>query len=245
MEYEIHPAIGIARVGSSRLKSDEGFFISPEPGVSPPASYRDSAGNLKRQAAQFRVFACRRDERRKLLDAAELMLDMVRSITWTVQLVNRKGTARRQCHSGPGFRNHATSSDSADRELIIDPGPRTVSKPGETGVFDTGRFRSTTVPLGEITMEPTGRLRVLGGFGRSGSDPQQRRLTLATGHHADNSNWFDDTSDGPVSVRVELNDGAVVESSAWIIVGPPDFAPGVKNFVTLYTEAAKCRGSAK
>ena len=36
MEYEIHPAIGIARVGSSRLGSDEGFFIGPEPGGSPP-----------------------------------------------------------------------------------------------------------------------------------------------------------------------------------------------------------------
>ena len=64
-EYEIHPAIGIARVGSSRLDSDEGFFIGPEPGGSPPAHYRDSAGDLKRQAARFRVFACRRDDQQE------------------------------------------------------------------------------------------------------------------------------------------------------------------------------------
>ena len=166
LEYEIHPAIGIARVGSSRLSSDEGFFIGPEPGGSPPANYRDSAGNLKRQAVRFRVFACRRDEKQRLLEAAELTLNATRSITWTVHLVNRKGTARRQYQSGPGFRNGPTQDDVADCDLIIDPGPRTVSLPGERRKFDTGRFRSTTVPLGEIVMELSGCLRVLDGFGR-------------------------------------------------------------------------------
>jgi hypothetical protein len=234
LEYEIHPALGIARVGSSRLDSEEGYFIGPEPDGSPPANYRAPTGDLKRQAARFRVFACRRDEERKLLEATELTLDAVRSITWTVHLVNRKGTARRRYQSGPGFRNGPTQDDVVDRDLIIDPGPRTVSTPGDHRVFDTGKFRSTTVPLGEVVMEPTGRLRVLGGFGRSGSDPQQPRLNSTNGHRADNRNWFDDTSDGPVSVKIELHDGTIATSSAWIIVGPPDFAPGIKNFVTLY-----------
>ena len=58
-EYEIHPAIGIARVGSSRLASDEGFFIGPEPGIAPPTHYRDSAGNLKRQACAVPRFRMR------------------------------------------------------------------------------------------------------------------------------------------------------------------------------------------
>jgi hypothetical protein len=31
-------------------------------------------------------------------------------------------------------------------------------------MFDTGRFRTTPVPLGEITMGPDGRLLVLGGY---------------------------------------------------------------------------------
>ena len=197
-------SLALDRAGSTRTRA---FSSVPSPAGSPPAHYRDSAGDLKRQAARFRVFACRRDEKRRLLEATELTLDAVRSITWTVHLVNRKGTARRQYHSGPGFRNHATQDDVADRDLIIDPGPRTVSTPGERRVFDTGKFRSTTVPLGEIVMEPTGRLRVLGGFGRSGSDPQQPRLNSDTGHYAENDNWFDDTSDGPVSVRIELKDG--------------------------------------
>src|SRR4051812_44018601 len=57
--YEVHPAIGIARVGNS--KQPDGYFPGPEPGEGPPASYRDAAGKLKRQAARFRMFRCERD----------------------------------------------------------------------------------------------------------------------------------------------------------------------------------------
>jgi hypothetical protein len=94
-EYEIHPAIGIARVGSSRLITDDGYFLGPEPGGSPPANYRDPEGNLKRQAARFRIFACRRDGQRNLVEATELAFNSVRSLTWTVHLANRKGVAPR------------------------------------------------------------------------------------------------------------------------------------------------------
>ena len=232
--YEIHPAIGIARLGSSRLSTEEGFFLGPEPSLAPPGKYRDAAGDLKRQAARFRIFACKRDEQKKLLDATELTLEAMRSITWTVHLANRKAVARRQYGTRPGFRNHATSHDERDALLIIDPGPRSVTRPGERQVFDTGRFRDVTVPLGEMTMEPDGRLRVLGGYGRSGSDPPQPRLDLNTGHFADNDNWYDDISDGPVTATIELTSGATLQLSAWVIVGPPDFAPGIKNLVTLY-----------
>jgi hypothetical protein len=233
-EYEIHPAIGIARVGSSRLITDEGYFIGPEPSGLPPANYRDPAGDLKRQAARFRIFACRRDEKRRLLEAAELTLDAVRSITWTVHLANRKGVARRQYRTKHGFRNGATGRDDQDRTLIIDPGPRSVRAPGDRQVFDTGKFRSTTVSLGEIVMKSDGRLIVLGGNGCAGSDPIQPRLDLETGHFADNDNWYDDISDGPVTATVKLADGTVARSTAWVIVGPPDFAPGITNLVTLY-----------
>ncbi len=232
--YEIHPAIGVARLGSGRLSTEEGFFYGPEPGVSPPSKYRDSCGDLKRQAARFRIFACKRDDRRKLLDATEVRIETVRRITWTVHLANRKGVARRQYGTRQGYRNNATGQNERDTSLITDPGPRSVSRPGERQCFDTGRFRSTSVPLGEIIMESDGRLRVLGGFGRSGSDPPQPRLDLNTGHFADNDDWFDDISDGPVTATIELDDGTLAQSTAWVIVGPPDFAPGIKNLVTLY-----------
>jgi hypothetical protein len=81
--YEIHPAIGIARVGSSHADSDEGFFIGPEPGQLPPANYRDPNGYLKRQAARFRIFACQRDDRGRLLEADELTLADVRAVSMT------------------------------------------------------------------------------------------------------------------------------------------------------------------
>ena len=232
--YEIHPAIGVARLGSSVLPSPEGFFLGPEPDTAPPANYRDSTGDLKRQAARFRLFACERDHQGRLLQAAELQLSDVRSLTWTVHLANRKGVARRQYGTRPGFRNNANRHDGQNGPLIIDPGPRSVSTPGERQRFDSGMFRSTQVFLGEIEMEPGGRLLVLGGHGRAGSDPIKPRLNLQTGHFADNDDWFDDTSDGPVTATIELSDGEVHHATAWVIVGPPDFAPGITNLVTLY-----------
>lgn len=234
MEYEIHPAIGIARVGSSRTGGENSYFVGPEPDNSPPSSYRDPVGDLKRQAARFRLFECRRDGRGTLVEASELPWSAVRGLTWTVHLANRKGVARRQYRTRPGFRNNATGSDDQDRALLIDSGPRSVMAPGRRQIFDGGAFRSTPVTLGEIAMDQNGRLLVWGGHGRAGSDPLQPRLDIETGHFADNDNWFDDISDGPVTATFRLANGNVAQATAWVIVGPPDFAPGIKNLVTLY-----------
>jgi hypothetical protein len=232
--YEIHPAIGVARLGSSTLCAEDGCFVGPEPGIPPPARYRDAQGDLKRQAARFRVFRCERDDRGRLLEATEINRSDVQSLTWTVHLANRKGIARRQYGTRPGFRNNASCDDGQNRHLIIDPGPRSVSAPSGRARFDTGMFRSTPVFLGEIEMAPDGRLLVLGGRGRSGSDPVKPRLNLQTGHFADNDDWFDDISDGPVTATLTLADGGVTQATAWVIVGPPDFAPGITNLITLY-----------
>lgn len=70
--YEIHPALGVARIGSSRDVGEDGFFCGPGLGEAPPEKYRDRAGDLKRQAARFRVFRCERDEGRRLLGATEI-----------------------------------------------------------------------------------------------------------------------------------------------------------------------------
>ena len=37
--YEVHPAIGIARVGPSQE-----FYVAPEPGADPPQTYRNAGG---------------------------------------------------------------------------------------------------------------------------------------------------------------------------------------------------------
>ena len=118
---EIHPGIGIARVGPS----DE-FFLAPEPDVAAPDAYRDSSGQLKRQAARFRLFECERDSNGLLTSARELA-PQDGTITWTVHLVNRKGAAPNFAKPGGGRRNGATGNEQQDAPLIIDPGPRTVS----------------------------------------------------------------------------------------------------------------------
>src|SRR4051794_17971128 len=93
---EIHPAIGIARVGSSQE-----FFLGPEPGLALEKNRRDSTPSklLKRQAARFRVFSCTRDPQGKLVSFEELTPDKA-TITWTVHLVNRKAAAPRFLKGG-------------------------------------------------------------------------------------------------------------------------------------------------
>src|SRR5258708_429285 len=78
--FEIHPSSGIGRLGTS-----QDFFIGPEPDGARPASYRDGAGDLLRQAARFRVFDCQRDEEGVLQSASEVTPTQAQ-VSWTVQV---------------------------------------------------------------------------------------------------------------------------------------------------------------
>lgn len=231
--FEVHPSIGIARVGNST--AEDQFFIGPEPGVAPPEKYRDSSGRYKRQAARFRVFECDRDNKGKLLKATELTSTQAQ-ITWTVHLVNRKGAAAN--FQSPGNRNHATGNDTKDKDLIIDPGSRTLTGAKQKSLlFDTGKFKGVSVPLGSIQTDDAGRLIVLGGLGTSNSVPSDPQRPIK--NFADNDSWFDDTSDGPVRATVKLAAATqpVEAKPGWVIVTPPDFAPDVFNLITLYDAA--------
>ncbi|MFC0401395.1 LodA/GoxA family CTQ-dependent oxidase [Paraburkholderia rhizosphaerae] len=256
--YEIHPSIGIARLGSS-----DSYFIGPEPikgandewvtrrpfedetpaEVSGPFMYRDSAGELKRQAARFRIYKCTRDSHGVLTDAEEVRYgdEQVQSVDWTVHLRNRKGAAARFEQSAepgrPTSDIELRNSGCADRDtLVVDPEPRTLHVPPggagqNTARFDTGVFLGQSVPLGEIRTDATGRLLVLGGRGKSITTSVPPSLPS----FADNDGWCDDTSDGPVSARVMTKDGVSIDVvPSWVIVAPPDFAPDVSSFVTLY-----------
>jgi hypothetical protein len=102
------------------------------------------------------------------------------------------------------------------------------------------------VYLGELATDEEGHLIVLGGHGISepvdevapASDYERRRAKIKhwITDYANNDFWHDDTSDGPVRAKVTFPDGKVVEDTngAWVIVAPPDFAPEIKNLVTLY-----------
>jgi hypothetical protein len=231
---EIHPAIGIARLGSSQE-----FFLGPEPGTPIPTDRRDATPDklLKRQAARFWVYSCVRDPRGVLVSFEELSPAKA-TITWTVRLVNRKAAApafRKGSlpNTDPSFRrNGATGNPATDKPLIIDGGANTLTGASQPKAAFLGSFKGNDVPLGEMSTDADGHLVVVGGYGVSRSFP-----TASIGDFADNDNWHDDTSDGPVEASVHFLDGRPnqnVDKPAWVICCQPDFAPGIGNLVTLY-----------
>ncbi|HLB90371.1 MAG TPA: LodA/GoxA family CTQ-dependent oxidase [Terriglobales bacterium] len=221
---KVHSAIGVARVGNS---PDE-FFIGPEiPGdrTPPEGGYKDAQGRIKRQAARFRLFGY--DGRGQLVKE---ITDDDATIGWTVHLANKKAEWKE--FDGLNASAPPRNSGVKDRQkLIIDPEPRTITGLGQTAKFDTGKFMDTVVPLGEIRTDDQGRLLVLGGFGHSES-PQNKELT----HYANNDDWHDDVSDGPVNATIAFHGGtqSIEAVGAWVIVASPDFAPAIDSITTLH-----------
>lgn len=221
---KIHPAIGIARLGNS---PDE-FFIGPErPGVHarPRGGFRDFHGRIKRQAARFRLFAY--DRKGKVL--GEITATDAQ-IEWTVHLANTKAEWKEFDGLNPNAPRR--NADVVNRtSLIIDPGARTITGRNQSARFDTGKFLGTAVKLGEIRSDAKARLVVLGGMGRSSSPTGQPLTTFAN-----NDGWHDDVSDGPVNATVTLKKGGQIFHGlgAWVIVGPPSFAPAIDHVITLY-----------
>jgi hypothetical protein len=114
VRFEIHPSIGIARVGTSAAS-----FLGPEPDQPAPTNYRDD-GALLRQAARFRVFECERDEQQALISAREVT-GKDGAINWTAHLVNRKAAGNKFV----GVLRNATHPDRT--ALVVDPGPRSLT----------------------------------------------------------------------------------------------------------------------
>lgn len=225
-------------------------------------------GRILRQAAQFGIFL--QDSSDPSYPGREITIDdpSVESIEWTVHLANKKsvwygndelvGNAMLATDKDnlnyyePGSFNNA-SVPAADRQkqLIIDPGPRSVSKPGDKvpisrnnippdyphGSFpppiqnvdgtDIRRAPYNIDTLGDVMMNSSGRLIVLGGFGRAGGcEP----IATYTGQDT----WFDDISDGPVYCTLKLKGRAEpIRLTAWALIGSPKYAPEIRNIVTL------------
>ncbi len=111
--------------------------------------------------------------------------------------------------------------------------------------FPGGSFTDLDEPagpidtLGELRTDDRGRLVVTGGRGR------------AVGWHnapdggppdllgpVNNDNWFDDTSDGPVTATIVFDDGSTAGvHGAWVITTDPSYAPQTLNVVSLWDEA--------
>ena len=227
-------------------------------------NFKDAQGRIKRQAARFQIFvyddASPEGRPLKIGDPIEgggnegVLVD----IQWQVYVANKKAcwyqfdTTQGEHGYPDGYPRR--NADVTDRDrLIIDPGPRIVnSTTKRRASFDRsgeGSYATTFPPeeltpfsidtLGEMKTDDSGRLIVLGGHGRSGSEksgPGEPHIS----EYANNDGWYDDVSDGPVMARLVMfakNVGRMryvdVEYPAWVIVGYPRYVPVVLDMVTM------------
>jgi len=240
--------------------------LSPD-GTTPVqvSSFKDAEGRVKRQAARFQVFVYDDDNPEgrplKFGDRIEgggnrgTLVD----IQWRVYLANKKAswyqfdalTGEHGYEDGHPRRNPSITGAARDR-LIIDPGPRIVnSTTSRRASFDrsgNGQYATTFPPplepysidtLGDILTDESGRLLVLGGHGRSGTEntgPGEPHIDT----YANTDGWYDDTSDGPVMARLAMYSDQVnqvrfidVAYPAWVIVGYPRFVPQILDIITM------------
>ncbi|MBS0587574.1 MAG: LodA/GoxA family CTQ-dependent oxidase [Proteobacteria bacterium] len=227
-------------------------------------NFKDKNGRIKRQAARFQVFVYDDETPHgrplKLGDAVEgggnrgKLID----IQWRVYLANKKSSwyefnTRSGEHGYAAIHPRRNAAVENRDRLVIDPGPRTInSTDSRRASFDrsgNGVYAATFPPqdlkphgidtLGEIMTDDSGRLLVLGGLGRSGSEktgPGEPHIS----HYANNDGWYDDISDGPVMARLAMYSdqvGAIryidVEYPAWAVVAYPRFVPQIHDMITM------------
>lgn len=237
--FAVYPAIGVARVGNSPKE----WFFGPElPGPHPPDAdrFRDAAGRIKRQVARFRVYGLDKDGR----VVAEVTSDQAK-ITWTCKVANTKAAwydfdlaldipDARGAAPVASARRNAKVADRASLKITpsaVTVSGRNVNADGADAScrFADGKFQGTPVYLGELRTDGQGRLLFFGGRGLSASPSGKPATTFAN-----NDGWHDDISDGPVDATVVYRGKTYKASGAWVVTGPPNYAPGVQSMVTGY-----------
>jgi hypothetical protein len=215
-------------------------------GSDPPITkFKDAQQRVKRQAARFRLYSYDDDLKRgKEVEVGDVITTVwvrkgqsstgqlatgeVVDIEWTVYLANKKASwyefeqldGEHGYSSNHPLRNSDIKKADARQQLIIDPGPQTVThtdkkqrtahfargqNPGYTQSFPPPLTPNSIDTLGELRTIKQGthlRLLVLGGHGNSGSYKQGFGQPIIT-NYANNDGWFDDVSDGPVMARVK------------------------------------------
>lgn len=237
----IHPAIGVARVGSS----PDAFLLAPQVPFPPPrhaGSSHDPQGRLKREAVQFRVYGYDQDGR----VVAELNADNAQ-VKWTVHVANAKASWFKFRHAMDVAsladtvverRNPAVTDPVARRRLLIAPEPRSIGGRDQMGAayhFDTGTFKDLPVDLGELRTDECGRLRFLSGLGISRSPGgAQAYVDGQVDAFGNAEDWHDDIADGPVEAQVLFEGREIPTEGAWVASAPPNYAPDLKSWRTLY-----------
>jgi hypothetical protein len=244
-ELKVYPPLAIARVGNAGGPDD--YVIGPEiiggpptlPGPLPerPARYvgdfRTANGEIKRQAARFRVYAHMKDGSVQEVTAASARIE------WRVAVANLKAGWYEfnqamdlgQLSQDALQRNRDLVDPSERYRLDIVPTPKSIAgaKAGPVPL-DDGVFWASPVFLGELRTDAEGRLIFLGGKGsaqafRNGTRP----LTFAN-----NTGWHDDLCDGPVRAKVTFPGHAPIDAEpGYVSVTPPNYAPGLFGLVTM------------
>lgn len=245
-ELKIYPPIGIARVGNAQGADD--YVIGPEviggaptlPSAMPeqPARYvddfRTASGEIKRQAARFRIYAHMKDGSVQEVTAASAKIE------WRVVVANLKAgwyDFNQAMDLGPlskkalqRNRELVPAPESRSR-LDITPTPRSIAGPSAAPVrLDDGAFWGSPVYLGELRTDSDGRLIFLGGQGVSRPfRTATRPLTFAN-----NPGWHDDVCDGPVRAKVTFPGRKPIDAEpGYVCVTPPNYAPGLFGIVTI------------
>lgn len=245
MIYRIFPPIGIARLGNS----SSAFFIGSESPDSsgtelqadgsedPVSEYKTgdtgnpmSSYQVKRQAGRFRLFEFDQQDGA----GRPAVLPEGSTIEWSVRLVNKKDAVTRPDSPLEAPPDSIVIADGRANR-IIDSGLQSIQGLATSAVALAGSYVGHSVSLGELRTDPHGNLLVLGGAGVSGTF---ENAPIGEGEFGfyNNPGWHDDVADGPVTAKILLPDGSVVADiePAWVIIAPPDFAPGVRGVVTLY-----------
>jgi hypothetical protein len=229
----IHPGIGVSRLGNST--SD--FYIGPEVTNPEPTKFgatRDAGGAIKRQAARFRVYGY--DKYGNVV--AEIQQSDNTSVEWTVHVANRKAAwyEFNAAMDIPATVNltvplrNPDVSGSDRNALVIDPGPVKITgiSMNDSSYNLMGNFQGTSVQLGQLRTDAVGRLLVLPGFGVSASPAQKPVYNPANPNSFNNApGWYDDVADGSVKAKVTIGDKDFVADPAWVISGPPNYAPDI------------------
>jgi hypothetical protein len=235
VEFRIFPSIGVARVGNSPGE----FFFGPEvPGSFPkdPDNFRDEHHRIKRQAARFRVYGF--DAEGKVVK--EITQEDAQ-ITWRVEVANKKSSwfnfdLAMDIPASATVKSTRRNASVEDRaSLEITPGPieiqgRRTNHDGEDSSYAfNGSYRGKSVYLGEVRTDEDGRLIFLGGRGHSENPWAAPAVTFGN-----NDGFHDDVSDGPIDATVRYKGNDYEARGSWVVVAPPDFAPGIQAIVTGY-----------
>ncbi|MGH2362706.1 MAG: LodA/GoxA family CTQ-dependent oxidase, partial [bacterium] len=245
--YRIFPAIGFARLGE-----DGNFFVGPEipgsgPGelrpdgtLGPVTQFKDvTRTRIRKQGARFHVF-----ESNDGVTWGPANLPALATVTWTVTLENKKAGIKRD--AGPPISPTRPEIAAELQSMIIKGGTRQIGGSSATSAPFSGLFATTAadgtpfnanVELGKLVTDAGGRLIVLGGKGFAGAPPNTPIGGIDHTTYYKNPKWHDDVSDGPVSAEIRLTSTSQpvqAEGGAWVVVAPPDYAPGIMGVVTLY-----------